>query len=50
MRGAKNMKYFPIVYIMGLFVISKMIKVPKKEKSGKKEKIVEIEKEKKKVE
>ena len=50
MRGAKNMKYFPIVYIMGLFIISKMIKVPKKEKSGKKEKIVEIEKEKKKVE
>ena len=50
MRGAKNMKYFPIVYIMGLFVISKMIKVPKKEKSEKKEKIVEIEKEKKKVE
>ena len=50
MRGAKNMKYFPIVYIMGLFVVSKMIKVPKKEKSGKKEKIVEIEKEKKKVE
>ena len=50
MRGAKNMKYFPIVYIMGLFVISKMIKVPKKEKSEKKEKIVEIEKDKKKVE
>ena len=49
-RGAKNMKYFPIVYIMGLFVISKMIKVPKKEKSEKKEKIVEIDKEKKKVE
>ena len=46
--GAKNMRYFPIIYIMGLFVISKFIKVPKKEK---KEKVVMIEeKDKKKVE
>ena len=30
--GARNMRYFPIIYIMGLFVISKFIKVPKKKK------------------
>jgi lysophospholipid acyltransferase len=47
MIGARNMRYFPIIYIMGLFVISKMIKVPKKEK---KEKKVEIEEDKKKKE
>lgn len=33
MIGMKNMKYFPVVYIMGLFFISKMIKVPKKPKA-----------------
>jgi len=36
MIGARNMRYFPIIYIMGLFVISKMIKVPKKRKKRKK--------------
>ena len=45
--GARNMRYFPIVYIMGLFVISKFIKVPKKEK---KEKAAKIEENKNKVE
>jgi lysophospholipid acyltransferase len=30
MIGARNMKYFPIIYIMGLYFISFMIKVPKK--------------------
>ena len=34
--GAKNMRYFPIVYIMGLYIISKAIKIPKKEKNGSK--------------
>ena len=54
--GARNMRYFPIIYIMGLFVISKTIKVPKKEKSEKQEKKaiperkVEFEEDKKKVE
>ena len=54
--GARNMRYFPIIYIMGLFVISKMIKVPKKEKQEKLEKKViperkvEFEEDKKKVE
>lgn len=32
MIGARNMKYYPIVSIMGLYLISKMLKVPKKEK------------------
>ena len=45
--GLKNMRYFPIIYIMGLFVISKFIKLPKK---GKKEKKVEIKEDNKKVE
>ena len=35
--GAKNMRYFPIIYIMGLYVISKFIKVPKIDKNKKKE-------------
>ena len=34
--GAKNMRYFPVIYIMGLFVISKFIKVPKKKKRNSK--------------
>ena len=33
MIGARNMKYFPIVYIMGLYFISLMIEVPKKKAS-----------------
>ena len=42
--GAKNMKYFPFVYILGLYIISKMIKVPKKPK--KESKLVDENKEK----
>ena len=34
--GARNMKYFPFVYILGLYIISKMIKVPKEESKSKK--------------
>ena len=30
--GLRNMRYYPIIYIMGLFFISKMIKVPKRKK------------------
>ena len=36
--GLRNMKYFPIIYIMGLFFISKMFKVPKKNKAKEEEK------------
>lgn len=31
--GLRNMRYFPIIYIMGLFFISKLFKVPKKNKA-----------------
>ena len=44
LRGAKNMRYFPIIYIMGLFVISKFIKVPKKEKKERKGETKELNK------
>ena len=46
--GARNMRYFSIIYIMGLYVISKFIKVPKKDKKPKKddEKVVEIQRKK----
>jgi lysophospholipid acyltransferase len=44
MIGARNMRYFPIIYIMGLFVISKMIKVPKKEKKERKSETKEVNK------
>ena len=30
--GARNMKYYPIISIMGMFVLSKMFKVPKDKK------------------
>ena len=36
MIGAKNMKYFPIIYIMGLYIISRMIKIPKTKKKDSK--------------
>ena len=32
MIGARNMKYYPIVSIMGLYLLSKFFKVPKEEK------------------
>lgn len=36
MLGAKNMKYYPIISIMGLYFISKMFKIPKEKKKEKK--------------
>ena len=41
--GLRNMRYFPIIYIMGLFFISKMIKVPKRKKE-KEEKVKNVDK------
>ena len=41
--GLRNMRYFPIIYIMGLFFISKMIKVPKRKKE-KEEKAKNVDK------
>ena len=49
MIGARNMKYYPIVSIMGLYFLSKMFKVYKKEEK-KPEKIEEKNNEKKKKE
>ena len=42
--GARNMKYYPIISIMGMFFISKMIKVPKKSKKSSKPQIEEVKK------
>ena len=44
--GARNMKYYPIISIMGMFFISKMIKVPKKSKKSSKPQIEEVKKKK----
>ena len=41
--GLRNMRYYPIIYIMGLFFISKMIKVPKRKKE-KEEKVKNVDK------
>ena len=41
--GLRNMRYFPIIYIMGLFFISKLIKVPKRKKE-KEEKAKNVDK------
>ena len=41
--GLRNMRYYPIIYIMGLFFISKMIKVPKRKKE-KEEKTKNVDK------
>ena len=30
--GAKNMRYYPFIAIIGFYIISKMIKIPKREK------------------
>jgi lysophospholipid acyltransferase len=43
--GARNMRYYPFIYIFGLYIISKMIKIPKQPKN--KPKINDEKKEKK---
>ena len=44
MIGLKNMRYYPLIFILGLFVFTKSIKVPKKPKDGQKPKDEKLEK------